>query len=204
MITRAFTVVEVLVATVITTVVALAVYGTIAAVQLGVDSQDEVSQETARVARAQARLADHLYRARMILTETPTVVCLWLPSEPFDGTPGNADAYDIIHGNELRWYVVDAASRTVLVQRIANRDNRTEYPLATNWAALRTTLQNAGLLESSVVLNGVAGGEFLYTTFDVCSTVRVVLDIEFDQEHGAYGIELGGILSTLQRHPDCL
>lgn len=201
---RAFTLIELMVASVVTAMVALAVYGTISAVQLGVDSQDEVAQETARVARAQARLADHLYRARSILLESSTVVCLWLPSEAFDGTALNATAYDAIHADELRWYVIDTANSTVSVQRVTDRTNRTEYPLTTNWATLRTTLQQAGSLESSVVLNGIAMGAFLFTTFDVCSTVRVVLSVQFDEGHGGYGVELGGILSALQRHPDCL
>jgi prepilin-type N-terminal cleavage/methylation domain-containing protein len=201
---RAFTIIELLVATVVTAVVALAVYGTISAVQLGVEAQDEVAQETARIARAQARLADHLYRARSILTESETMVCLWLPSEEFDGTTSNADEYDAIHANELRWYVIDTDAGTVSVQRVANQANRTEYALSTNWASLRNTFLQAGALETSVVLTGIASGEFAYSTFDVCSTVRVVLDVRFDDEHGGYGVELGGILASLQRHPDCL
>ena len=52
---RAFTIIEVLMATVVTAIVGLAVYGTISAVQTGLLLQDEVAQETARIARAQAR-----------------------------------------------------------------------------------------------------------------------------------------------------
>jgi prepilin-type N-terminal cleavage/methylation domain-containing protein len=200
---RAFTLIELLMATVISTLVALAVYGTISAVQLGVSSQDEITQETARVARAQSRIADHLYRARMILAEAPTQVCLWLPSEAFDGTSQGATNYDTINADELRWYVVDTQARTVSMQRVANRNNRTSYPLSTDWAALRSTLQQSGALESAVVLTGVASGQFRFTSFNQCSTVRVVLDLQFDADHGGYGVELGGILALLQRHPDC-
>lgn len=201
---RAFTLVEVLVATVVTGLVALAVYGTVSAVQTGVRMQDEVAQETARIARAQARLVDHLYRARMILGMSDTVICLWLPVEEFDGSVDNATAYDTIHGNELRWYVIDGTNRTVAVQRLTDQTNRTVYPLNTDWAALRTTLASAGNLQTSTVLNGVAGGAFRFEEFDPCATRRVVLDIQFDADHGGYAVELGGIIALLQRHPDCL
>ncbi len=201
---RAFTLIEILIASVVTAIVGLAVYGTIAAVQTGLSMQDTVAQETARIARAQARLADHLYRARSILGMTTTVTCLWLPSEPFDGTPTNATEYDTINADELRWYLIDTANRTISVQRLTNRANRTIYPSATDWATLRSTLALAGQLETSTVLTGVAGGQFRFTSFNMCTTRRVVLDLQFDDDHGGYGVELGGILAALQRHPDCL
>lgn len=200
---RAFTIIEVLMATVVTAIVGLAVYGTISAVQTGLLLQDEVAQETARIARAQARIADHLYRARSILSQSATVVCLWVPSEEFDGTAQNATNYDTINADELRWYVIDTQARTVSVQRVSDHANRTSYPLNTNWSQLRTTFQTANQLETSVILEGVASGAFLYTAHDPCTTVRVVLDIQFDADHGGSPMELGGILAALQRHPSC-
>jgi hypothetical protein len=196
--------IEVMIASVVTAIVGLAVWGTVSAVQTGVGMQDDVAQETARIARAQARLADHLYRARLILGMSETVACLWLPSEEFDGSSANATNYDTIHADELRWYVIDTANRTISVQRVANHSDRTVYALSTNWATLRNTLAAANALESSTVLQGVASGAFEFTTFDTCSTRRIVLDVQFDNEHGGFAVELGGILAMLQRHPDCL
>jgi prepilin-type N-terminal cleavage/methylation domain-containing protein len=200
---RAFTLVEVLVATVVTAMVAGAVVGTINAVQVGLDDQDTSSAEIARLARAQARLADHLYRARMILAQRDDSICLWLPSEAFDGTSANATNYDTINADELRWYVVDRTARTLAVQRVTNTSNRTSYGLATDWHALRTSLAASSQLTTSVVLEGVLEGTFRRTSFNPCSDRRAVLDLQLDDEHGGIHFELGGIVEQLQKHSGC-
>ncbi len=199
----AFTLVEMLVAIVVTTIIAGAVIGTISAMQVGLNDQDEAAQETARVARAQARLADHLYRARMILSQSETVICLWLPSEAFDGTSASATNYDIINADELRWYVVDRDARTVSVQRLSDTTVRTAYALTSDWNALRTTFAASGALRTSVVLEGVLEGAFRYTSFDPCVHRRAVLDVQLDDDHGGLHFELGGILDALQKHTSC-
>ena len=200
---RAFTLVEVLVATVVTAMVAGAVVGTINAVQVGLDDQDSASAEIARLARAQARLADHLYRARMILAQRDDSICLWLPSEAFDGSSANATNYDTINADELRWYVVDRNARTLSVQRVANASNRTSYSLSTDWNALRTSLAASSQLTTSVVLEGVLEGTFRRTSFTPCSDRRAVLDLQLDDEHGGINFELGGIVEQLQKHSGC-
>lgn len=200
---RAFTIIELLIATMITAMIAGAVMGSINAVRVGLDSQDDASQEIARIARAQARLADHLYRARMILLESETVVCLWCPSEAFDGNSSNTTNYALINADELRWYVIDRTAGTISVQRVTNTSNRTAYQSTTNWATLRTTLATSNALTSTAILNGVSQASFVFTSFDMCTTRRVVLTVTLDGARGGLSFELGGILDTLQKHTDC-
>jgi prepilin-type N-terminal cleavage/methylation domain-containing protein len=198
-----FTLVELLVSITITAIIAASVATTVSAVGVGMQGQDEAAQEVARLARGQARLADHLFRSRMILSESATVATLWLPSEAFDGSATNAADYDTIHGNELRWYLVDRTNRVISMQRLTNTLNRTVYPLATDWSALRTSLASSGALVTTTVLEGVLEGAFRFTAFNPCADRRLVLDIQLDDEHGGMHFEIGGIIDALQRHSDC-
>jgi len=187
----------------VTALVAASVAATVSAVGVGLQGQDDAAQEVARLARAQARIADHLYRARMVLSQSETVATLWLPSEEFDGSPTNATDYDTIHGKELRWYRVDRTNRIVTMQRTANASNSTVYALNTDWAALRTSLAASGSLTTVPVLEGVLEGAFRFAAFDRWEDRRVVLEVQLDDAHGGSHLELGGIVDSLQRHPDC-
>lgn len=200
---RGFTLVELLVSITITAMVAASVAATVSAVGVGMQSQDEASQEVARLARAQARIADHLFRARMILSQSSTVATLWVPAESFNGSATNATEYDAIHANELRWYVFDRNARTVSMQRVTNASSRTEHALATDWAALRTGLAGSGSLTTTVVLEGVQEAAFRFDSFTPCSDRRLVLEVQLDDDHGGTNMELGGIVDSLQRHPNC-
>jgi hypothetical protein len=200
---RGLTLVELLVSIAVTTLVAASVAATVSAVGVGLQGQDDAAQEVARLARAQARLSDHLFRARMILSQSETVVTLWVPSEEFDGSATNATEYDTIHRDELRWYVIDRDARTVSMQRPAGAADRTEHALSADWAALRTSLAASGSLTTVPVLEGVLEGAFRFAAFDRCEDRRVVLEVQLDDAHGGSHLELGGIIDSLQRHPDC-
>ena len=200
---RALTLVELLVSIAVTALVAASVAATVSAVGVGLRDQDDAAQEVARLARAQARIADHLYRARMVLAQSETVATMWIPSEEFNGSPTNATDYDAIHGKELRWYRVDRTNRIVTMQRTTDTANATVYPLSTDWAALRTTLANSGALTTVTVLEGVLEGAFRFTTFTPCDDRRLVLEVQLDDQHGGAHLELGGLVDSLQEHPDC-
>jgi len=198
-----FTLVELLVSITITALVAASVAATVSAVGVGMRSQDEASQEVARLARAQARIADHLFRARMILAQSATEAALWVPAEQFDGSSANATEYDTIHGNELRWYVFDRNARSVSVQRLTSTANRATHALSTDWASLRSSLAASGSLTTTVVLEGVLDAAFRFDSFSPCEDRRLVLEVQLDDDHGGAHLELGGIVDALQRHPNC-
>ena len=200
---RGFTLVELLVTTAITAMVAASVAATVSAVTVGMQGQDDSAQEVARIARAQSRLTDHLFRARMILSESATVATLWAPSETFTGNTSDATDYDTINGNELRWYVVDAANGVISMQRLTDTSNRTSYALATDWAALRTSLLGSRSLTTVTVLEGVLAASFRFTAFNQCTDRRLVLDVQLDDAHGGAHYELGGIVDSLQKHLSC-
>lgn len=200
---RGFTVIELLIASVITSMVAAAVISTMQAVTGSMEQQDLAADAMARAARAEARVADHVNRARLILAQDADEVALWLPTEPFTSSATNTSDYDTINANELAWYVVDVATGNLTLAYLTNRSDRTTYGLTTNWSSLRTTLEMQKKLTSVVVLEGLATGQFRVEDGDPCSSGRFTFDGAMTDARGALAVQLGGPLANRQRHPDC-
>ena len=198
-----FTVIELLIASVITSMVAAAVISTMQAVTGSMEQQDLAADAMARAARAEARLADHVNRARLVLAQDADEVALWLPTEPFTSSATNTRDYDAINANELAWYVMDASTGNLTLKYLTNRTDRTTYGLSTNWSSLRTTLQMQQKLTSVSVLEGLATGQFRVEDADPCSSGRFTFDGAMTDARGGLALQLGGPLPNRQRHPDC-
>jgi len=200
---QGFTVIELLIASVITSMVAAAVISTMKAVTGSMEQQDLAADALARAARAEARVADHVNRARLILLQDADEVALWLPTEPFTSSATNTSDYDAINANELAWYVMDASTGNLTLKYLTNRSDRTTYGLSTNWSSLRTTLQMQQKLTSVCVLEGLATGQFRVEDGDPCSSGRFTFNGAMTDARGALDVQLGGPLANRQRHPDC-
>jgi prepilin-type N-terminal cleavage/methylation domain-containing protein len=198
-----FTVIELLIASVITSMVAAAVISTMQAVTGSMEQQDLAADAMARAARAEARLADHVNRARLVLAQDADEVALWLPTEPFTSSATNTRDYDAINANELAWYVMDASTGNLTLKYLTNRNDRTTYGLSTNWSSLRTTLQMQQKLTSVSVIEGLAAGQFRVEDADPCSSGRFTFDGAMTDARGGLALQLGGPLPNRQRHPDC-
>lgn len=200
---RGFTLIELLMASVITSMVAAAVISTMKAVTGGMEQQDLAADAMARAARAEARVADHVNRARLVLAQDADEVALWLPNEPFTSSATNTSDYDTINANELAWYVADVATGNLTLKYLTNRSDRTTYALTTSWSTLRTTLEVQTQLTSVVVLEGLAAGQFRVEDADPCSSGRFTFDGAMTDSRGGLSVQLGGPLTNRQRHPDC-
>ena len=198
-----FTVIELLIASVITSMVAAAVISTMQAVTGSMEQQDLAADAMARAARAEARMADHVNRARLVLAQDADEVALWLPTEPFTSSATNTRDYDAINANELAWYVMDASTGNLTLKYLTNRNDRTTYGLSTNWSSLRTTLQMQQKLTSVCVIEGLAAGHFRVEVADPCSSGRFTFDGAMTDARGGLALQLGGPLPNRQRHPDC-
>lgn len=200
---RGFTLIEVAIASVVTTIVAGAVIGTINAVTDTTLALDISAQAMARLSRAEVRVADHANRARMVLSQTSTEVLLWLPTETFSSSTTNATDYDAINGNELAWYVMKPATKTLYLCYVTNRNNRTVYSLNANWTSMRTSLSAQGALTEIPVLEGLVSGGFRVEASDPCSVQRFTFDGMLSNDFGGVNAQLGGRLLNGLRHPDC-
>jgi prepilin-type N-terminal cleavage/methylation domain-containing protein len=200
---RGFTLIEVAIASVVTTIVAGSVIGTIKAVTDVTIALDASAHAMARLARAEARVADHVNRARMVLSQTSTEVLLWLPTETFSASAILVDDYDAIQGNELAWYVMKPATKTLYLCYLTDRTNRTVYSMNTNWTSLLNSLSVQGKLTEIPVLEGIVSGGFRVESSDPCSVQRFTFDGLLSDELGGMNAQLGGRILNGLRHPDC-
>ena len=200
---RGFTLIEVAIASVVTTIIAGSVIGTIKAVTDITIALDASAHSMARLARAEARVADHVNRARMVLSQTSTEVLLWLPTETFSASAILIDDYDAIQGNELAWYVMKPATKTLYLCYLTDRTNRTVYSMNTNWTSLLNSSSVQGKLTEIPVLEGIVSGGFRVESSDPCSVQRFTFDGLLSDELGGMHAQLGGRLLNGLRHPDC-
>jgi prepilin-type N-terminal cleavage/methylation domain-containing protein len=200
---RGFTLIEVAIASVVTTIIAGSVIGTIKAVTDVTIALDASAHAMARLARAEARVADHVNRARMVLSQTSTEVLLWLPTETFSASAILVDDYDAIQGNELAWYVMKPATKTLYLCYLTDRTNRTVYSMNTNWTSLLNSLSVQGKLTEIPVLEGIVSGGFRVESSDPCSVQRFTFDGLLSDELGGMNAQLGGRILNGLRHPDC-
>jgi prepilin-type N-terminal cleavage/methylation domain-containing protein len=200
---RGFTLVEVCVASVITALVALAVTGSLRAVTQAMRDQDRLAEGMTMLASAEARVADHLARARMILLQREDQVLMWLPNEPFDASGENTELFDTIHADELAWWVMDSEAGALRLDIVRDRTDRAIHGLSTDWASLRGALQAQDRLAGRVVLRGLARGSFQVEDGDRCSVRRIRFDGALAADQGGQHVVLGGRLLHGQRHPDC-
>ena len=198
-----FTLIEVAIASVVTTIIAGSVIGTIKAVTDITIALDASAHSMARLARAEARVADHVNRARMVLSQTSTEVLLWLPTETFSASAILVDDYDAIQGNELAWYVMKPATKTLYLCYLTDRTNRTVYSMNTNWTSLLNSRSVQGKLTEIPVLEGIVSGGFRVESSDPCSVQRFTFDGLLSDELGGMHAQLGGRLLNGLRHPDC-
>lgn len=200
---RGFTLIEVAIASVVTTIIAGSVIGTIKAVTDITIALDASAHTMARLARAEARVADHVNRARMVLSQTSTEVLLWLPTETFSVSAILVDDYDTIQGNELAWYVMKPATKTLYLCYLTDRTNRTVYSMNTNWTSLFNSSSVQGKLTEIPVLEGIVSGGFRVESSDPCSVQRFTFDGLLSDELGGINAQLGGRILNGLRHPDC-
>lgn len=200
---RGFTLLELIVASSVTSLVALAVAGLLSATAGLMERDDLASRGAAMLARAEARLADHASRARLVLHADQDEVLLWLPSEPFTSSATNTEEYDRIDANELAWYVMDGGSGTLVLLSTADRTDRTVLSLSTDWDGLRLSLQAQARLASVTVLPDLAEGGFRVDDGDACTARRFTFSGRLTDAAGGVEVELGGRLPNGQRHPDC-
>ena len=200
---RGFTLIEVAIASVVTTIIAGSVIGTIKAVTDITIALDASAHSMARLARAEARVADHVNRARMVLSQTSTEVLLWLPTETFSASAILVDDYDAIQGNELAWYVMKPATKTLYLCYLTDRTNRTVYSMNTNWTSLFNSSSVQGKLTEIPVLEGIVSGGFRVESSDPCSVQRFTFDGLLSDELGGMNAQLGGRILNGLRHPDC-
>lgn len=200
---RGTTLIEVLMAVVVSALVAASVASMLTMLGGALREQDMLANHVIRVAGGHARFSDHVLRARAILGMSSTQLVLWVPSEDFVASDDFEEAYDEIHANEIRWYRWNDATKCVELSRTADPDASTVHAMSADWGALHASLASGSALQIVPVFDGLTSATFHHHGFDPCATRRVNLDLVFDAQHGGQSLRLSEAVSFLQKHKDC-
>jgi|GEM_PF-614917 len=200
---RGTTLIEILMATMIASLVAASVASLMSLLGGALQEQDRMAQQIVRTAGGHARFSDHILRARAIIGLSSTQLVLWVPSEDFIASNQFTLAYDEINRREIRWYRWNAGTKRLEMSRTSNVNDATVHALNTDWSALYSTLSAANQLQTVTVFDGLTSATFHAFGFNSCSTRRVNLDLVFDPAQGGQTLRLSEAVSFLQKHKDC-
>ncbi len=225
---RAFTLIEVIIATMVTTMVA----GTMMALVQGFVSalaiQDLRSEAIVRSAGVQSHLGLLSLKTRMSLALSPQRVLLWLPAETLATSGSGSDsAFDRIDlaKDELHWleFLEEADSTWTLVEwtvkstMVSAGDSAVFTVDGAFWDTLFVQLQDAGKLRRSPIAGGLAPPElaagtakkplFVWQTSDCCQNRSVGVEFAFVAVDGTEilrsDVRLESALAFFDRHPIC-
>ncbi|MSR17581.1 MAG: hypothetical protein EXS00_00170 [Phycisphaerales bacterium] len=210
---RAYTLLEILVSSVITAMIGASVAGFATAFCEAVRLQDVRAGAILRTAGMQAHLSKLTLQSRMILVQDPKRLLLWLPSENLDESGSGAEAaFDRINLDqaELYWldFVEEGDGSWSLLETIV--DAGTLAPAETAayftdqpdyWSDLRLTLEAGGKLKTYPIAEGLGGmrasatGEiglgpsFVYRDQTICANRHIGVEFAFVELRASGGVE---------------
>ncbi len=154
---RGMSLLELMLALVITALVAGAICGMMGAVTTGVSTRRDNRTTMIGANAAAARLSAYIAPARCLLDTDGTNLVLWLHDERESGT---------VHATEIRWLFYDDATGTLDVYFVsfpngwakAAKDlEDPEYLATANWASIFNSYDNKGWTASMTLLDGLEG-----------------------------------------------
>lgn len=227
---RGFTLVEVLISSMITAMVALAVVGLLQMVSVMASGQENRVSAVVRLSGIQARVARLALEARMFLEQRADRVALWLPSEMIEGaSSGSENNFDTINLDEdeivwLLWEETSAGSWRLLEQRpdpdaldlvaleITNLD---VYFTADGqyWDSIYTWLQEQGALDTRVLADDLIAPRlgavlaeaptFQYSAPGVCDNRWFAGEYAFADDEAPVNARFDAAIAFPDPHPLC-
>jgi type II secretory pathway pseudopilin PulG len=196
---RAFTLLELMVATVTVTMVAGAVAGFLGTFHRALRLQDVRAAAIVRTAAIQAHVSRLMLESRMLLEQGQQRTLLWLPSEMLEDSGAGAEsAFDLVNltADELHWLLLEQESdgswslkeAVVNAATIPTGQGDSYFSVdATYWNSVFEELRAAGQLTIFPIAEGLApmardgvvaaAPRFTYGTTSICT--NLVLGIEF-------------------------
>jgi hypothetical protein len=194
---RGLTLMELLMAVIITAMVGAGIAGMLGAVSSGVGTRRDNREIMVRAHAAQCRLAAYLATSRCVLAKSATNVTIWLADSRQSNT---------VHATEIRWLRFDSAVGEFLVEYVEFPAAWTqtaceladlEYASGSNWETVRTFYGNKGLLASRALVDGVQGVAVDMDHNAAMSARHLTFDFEFAGENAAVVVQVSG---SIQNH----
>ncbi len=219
--------IEVIIATMITTVVGGSVAAIVQSFVSALAIQDQRSEAIVRTAGIQSHLGLLSLKTRMSLALAPQRVLLWLPAETLEQSgSGRDNAFDRIDigGDELHWleFVQEADSTWSLIEWTVKANmavgETTVFTVdGEYWDSVFDKLQQDGALRRSPLAFGLAAPEtatgsirkprFVWQTSDCCQNHSVGAEFGFIVSDAGEvlrsDVRIESALAFFDRHPIC-
>lgn len=194
---RGLSLLELLLATMITTMVAGAIAAMLWAVATGVGSRNDSRAAMVRANAANARLGSYIMPARCVLGVYPNNgIALWLDDSRESGT---------VHATEIRWILYDDQTESLNVYFVQFPDDWAqaakdladlEYVEGSDWITVLETYQTAGQI-AAVPLVDALNGVTAVADDSALDAQSVYFDLELQTSAGTKPIR---IASTIRYH----
>lgn len=194
---RGLTLVELLMAVMITAMVGAGISGMLGAVSSGVGTRKDNRDIMVLAHAAQCRLAAYLATANCALEVSGGDLTLWLDDSRVSGT---------VHATEIRWLRFIPATGELIVEYVAFPDAWTqtaceladdEFDSNADWETVRLTYSGKGLLESRALVDHLAAVVIVKDELSTHSARHIAFDLEFQGDHAVVPVEVSG---TIQSH----
>lgn len=176
---RGLTLLELMLALVVTVMIAGAIASMLAAVRTGVVERRDARDALVAGHAAASRLGAYLAPSRCLLAAGEDELVLWLHDDRADGN---------VHASEIRWLAWDARTASIVVQWVDFPDEWTQsridladrrYAADADWTAVRRWWADRGLLATLPLVDGLSSASFAIGEETATNARLVVCDLAF-------------------------
>ncbi len=191
---HALTLLELLLAMVITVLVAAAIAGMLGAVSAGVGCRKDNRAVMVLAHAGQSRLSAYFGTARCVLAHSGSNITLWLNDARESGT---------VHATEIRWLQFDASAGAMVVKYVDFPAAWTqtacdladvEYSASTDWDAVLASYESKGLISSRALLDNLTSVSVTLDKATATAARHVGFLLGFATEQGAVEIQASGAI----------
>jgi len=197
MMRRGLTLLELMLAIVISAMVAGAIAGMLGAVSSGVSTRRDNREIMVLAHSAQCRLSAYLGTSRCVLAISGGDLTLWLDDSRASGT---------VHASEIRWLRFDPGAAAISVEYLSFPPGWTqtareladnEYAADSDWEAVRAYYAAKGLLATRTLVDQVTSVSIDSDEKTTADAVHLIWQLSFDTGETTVA---GPVSGTIQEH----
>lgn len=181
---RGLSLLEMLLAIGITSIIGAAIASMMAAATNSLSSKDDGRKSAIRLATTQVRLGAYIAPSRCILDKSNTHLTLWLEDSRENNT---------VHASEIRWLSFDENQKTITVKFVDFPDDWSQSMIdtadvactpATNFEALLEGLRADDIVESVPLIDSMESCNFWINESEPIDATHVCVRFSFSSELG--------------------
>ena len=193
---RGLSLIELLLAITISSMVAGAIAGMLGAVSAGVGTRKDSREIMVLAHSAQCRLSAYLATSRCVLSGSRSSLTLWLNDDRSSET---------VHATEIRWLRFDVDTGELIVEYVTFPVSWTptaceladiEYSADSDWAAVRATYQALGHLTAQALVDHLVDVELQHDQAKAADSRHLVFNLSFEGQNAAVLVPVSGTIQS--------